>query len=267
MKYHCAEYYCEQKNIKNARKLCSIRKIFLNFLSITGILLLVVVLNNIIICEKGETIDGGVYHIYRRNLSEIKSEMNTGLRSSSKTNMLKNNKDEKNNNISLSSQCNNINYNDISKQITLEDLHNVLDNLKEHPSDEDLHNIWNHVLGISKEGFHDMIKELALYIEDYLLTYEYQRYHMWDPMNPICTGTKYRTWKKSMHDIGVALSSTDKEHTLKFFSLVKDGATIDEIKNFIYSFIDYYSTLKIDLFNEHMNIFTERMKNPKRLNI
>ncbi|KYN93178.1 exported protein (PHISTa-like), partial [Plasmodium gaboni] len=140
-------------------------------------------------------------------------------------------------------------------------------NLKERPSDEDLHNIWNHVLGICKEGFQDMIKELALYIEDYLLTYEYQRYHHFPGRKPISVGTKYRTWKKSMHDIGVALSSTDVENTLKFFSLIKDGATIDEMKNFIYSFVDYYSTLKIDLFNKQMDIFTERMNNTKRLTI
>ncbi|SOV20406.1 Plasmodium exported protein (PHISTa), unknown function [Plasmodium sp. gorilla clade G2] len=277
MKYHCVEYYSEETNIKNTRNVCCVRRKFLNLLSITGILLLLVVLNNIIICEKGETIDGGNYHINRRNLSEVKTEMNTGLRStslknkglrnSSEKNMLTNNKDEKNNNIPLSSQCNNINYNDISKQLTLEDLHNVLDNLKERPSNEDLHNIWTHALGISKEGFQDMIKELALYIEDYLLTYEYQRYHHFSNSDrPICVRTNYRTWRKSMNEIGLALSSTDKEHTLNFYNLVKDGASIDEMKEFIYLFIKYYDTLKNNLFKEHMNIFTERMNNPVRLN-
>ncbi|SOV20236.1 Plasmodium exported protein (PHISTa), unknown function [Plasmodium sp. gorilla clade G2] len=231
---------------------------------------------NIIICEKGETIDGGVYHIYRRNLSELKTEMNTGFRSSSlknkglrnrsEKNLLRNNIDEKNNNISLSSQCNNINYNDLSKQLTLEDLHNVLDKLKERPSDKDLYNIWNHALGISKEGFHDMIRELALYIEDYLLTYEYQTYHHFGD-RIVSVYSKYRTWRKSMNEIGLALSSTDRDHTLKFFSLIEDGASLDEMKEFIYLFIKYYDTLKNDLFKEHKNIFTERMNNPKRLTI
>ncbi|KOB62533.1 hypothetical protein PFHG_04049 [Plasmodium falciparum HB3] len=45
----------------------------------------------------------------------------------------------------------------------------------------------------------------------------------------------------------------------------KDGASIDEMKEFIYSFIKYYDTLKNELFNEKKNIFTERMKNRKRL--
>ncbi|SOV77354.1 Plasmodium exported protein, unknown function, fragment [Plasmodium reichenowi] len=64
-----------------------------------------------------------------------------------------------------------------------------------------------------------------------------------------------------MHHIGFALSSTDVEYTFNFYKLVKDGTSIDEMKNDIYAFIKYYATLKNDLFNEHKTIFTERMKN------
>ncbi|SOS81625.1 Plasmodium exported protein (PHISTa), unknown, putative [Plasmodium sp.] len=84
---------------------------------------------------------------------------------------------------------------------------------------------------------------------------------------PICRNIKYRTWDKSMHDIGVTLSSTDMEHTLNFYKLVKYGTSIDERKKFIYAFIKYYDTLKDDLFNEHKTIFTDRMKNIQRLDI
>ncbi|ETW29710.1 hypothetical protein PFAG_04236 [Plasmodium falciparum Santa Lucia] len=70
-----------------------------------------------------------------------------------------------------------------------------------------------------------------------------------------------------MHDIGVALSSTDREDTLNFYNLVKDGASIDEIKNYIYSSIKYYDILKNELYNEQRARFTERMKNTKRLEI
>ncbi|ETW45077.1 hypothetical protein PFNF135_00406 [Plasmodium falciparum NF135/5.C10] len=47
-----------------------------------------------------------------------------------------------------------------------------------------------------------------------------------------------------MYDIGIALSFTDLEHTLNFYSLLKDGTSIDEMKHYIYSFIKYYDTLK-----------------------
>ncbi|CDO61696.1 Plasmodium exported protein, unknown function, fragment [Plasmodium reichenowi] len=70
-----------------------------------------------------------------------------------------------------------------------------------------------------------------------------------------------------MHDIGVALSSTNVEHTLNFHKLVKDGTSIDEMINCIYTFIKYYDTLKNDLFCEYKTIFTEKMKNTQRLEI
>ncbi|SOV74558.1 Plasmodium exported protein (PHISTa), unknown function [Plasmodium sp. gorilla clade G3] len=345
-------------------KFCSFRRIFLNMLSITGILL-IVVLNNLIIYDKNETVNEGVYPIYRRNLSEYKNVNNRGLKNTvgeknklkntvgeknklkntvdektklkntvdektklkntvdektklknpvgeknklkntvdeknklkntvdeknklkntvDEKNKLKNTIDEKNNNIPPISECSNseddvkynddtteekcinINYKDISKQLTLEEFQYVLDNLKERPSNEDLYKLWNHALSASKEGFDDMVKKLKLYIKDYLDKYEYQSYHYFSDRT-VSIGTEYRTWYKSMNDIGVTLSSTDMEHTHKFYNLIKDGASIEEIKNFIYSFLKDYDTLKNDLYNEHKKIFTERMKNPKRLDM
>ncbi|ETW61787.1 hypothetical protein PFMC_02256 [Plasmodium falciparum CAMP/Malaysia] len=205
--------------------------------------------------------DGSVYHIYRRKLSELKNVEHSGLRGSNIKDYLKYN------GVGTKKKCNNINYNDLSKQFTLEELHTVLDNLEERPSNEDFYGIWNLVLGITKEVFEDKVKYLWLYIEDYLKKYEYQCYHVWDPLYPICVNTKYRTWYNSMHDIGVALSSIDSKCTLDFYNLVKDGASIDEIKNYIYFFIKYYDILKLVLYNERRAIFTERMKNPKRLEI
>ncbi|ETW45880.1 hypothetical protein PFMALIP_06055 [Plasmodium falciparum MaliPS096_E11] len=70
-----------------------------------------------------------------------------------------------------------------------------------------------------------------------------------------------------MHNIGVALSCTDIEHTLNFYKLVKDGKSIDEMINCIYVFKKYSDTLQNDLFNEHKTIFTERIKNTQRLDM
>lgn len=111
------------------------------------------------------------------------------------------------------------------------------------------------------------MNDVSFYIEDYLHKYEYQCYHHFQVIDkPICAGNKYRIWYKSMHDMGVALWSTDMKHILNFYNLVKGGETIDEIKNYIYVSIKY-DTLKNYLFIEHKNIFTERMKNPQRLDI
>lgn len=142
----------------------------------------------------------------------------------------------------------------------------MLNNLEERSYNEDIYNIWNHVLDITKDEFDDMLTELSYYIEDYLHKYEHQRYYHFGNKRSICAVTKYRIWYKSMHDMGVALWSTDMKHILNFYNLVKGGETIDEIKNYIYVSIKY-DTLKNYLFIEHKNIFTERMKNPQRLDI
>ncbi|SOV74251.1 Plasmodium exported protein (PHISTa-like), putative [Plasmodium sp. gorilla clade G3] len=282
MKYHSVEYYCEEKNIEYSIKHCSVWRKFINLLSIIAIIL--VALNCINIRDKNEAMDDNIYHIYKRNLSEFKNVDDSGLGYNCKNIQLKYKVDEENDTLLISEscnsedyikysdiktndKCNNIDYNDLSKQLTLEELDNVLDNLDERPSISNLYNIWNHVLGIAKEGFDDMLKDLSYYIEDYLLRYEYQRYHYIRGRRPVCRGTEYSTWYKSMHYIGEALSSTDIENTLKFYNLIKDGASIEEMKNFIYTFIKYYDTLKNDLYNEHKKIFTERMKNPQRLDI
>ncbi|ETW45078.1 hypothetical protein PFBG_00245 [Plasmodium falciparum 7G8] len=88
--------------------------------------------------------------------------------------------------VTTEEKCDNINYNDLLKQLTLNELYNVLDNFEEFPSNEDFYNIWNHVLGIDKEGFDDMLTELSFYIKDYLYKYEYQRYHHIEGGKHIC---------------------------------------------------------------------------------
>ncbi|EUT87408.1 hypothetical protein PFAG_02231 [Plasmodium falciparum Santa Lucia] len=182
MKYDYVEYFSEENHIPNTTKvrliMLKIMKFLINYWSIVGC-------NNIWRC----------YHIYKRNISESESVEHTRLNSTSENVDLENSIDEPNNNISFDSEgfnseddvkyndvttegkYNNINYNDLSKQLTLEELHIVLDNLEKRPSKEDFYNIWDHVLGITKKGFDDMLKELALYIEHYLLKYEYQSYH------------------------------------------------------------------------------------------
>ncbi|EUR72739.1 hypothetical protein PFBG_02314 [Plasmodium falciparum 7G8] len=279
MKCHCVEYYSEENHIQNTTNVRLIRRKFLNLLSITGILL-VVVLNNIIICDKNETNDAGVFNIYRRNLSETESVEHSGLSNTSEDVELENGLEENNNNNNISCdlegsnsedevkyndvttkrKCDNINYNDLSKQLTLEELHSVLDDLEKSTTKEDLYNIWNQVLGIAKDGFDGMLTELSYYVEEYLHEYEYERYHYFGGRKPVSMKNVRETWYKSMHDIGEALSSTDVKNTLDFYSFVKSGASIDEMKNFIYEFIKYYDTLKNDLFNTHKKIFTEWMK-------
>ncbi|ETW62147.1 hypothetical protein PFMC_02248 [Plasmodium falciparum CAMP/Malaysia] len=73
-----------------------------------------------------------------------------------------------------------------------------------------------------------------------LFTYKYKFYHhFYHSDRPICVNNKH----------------------------LKDGKSIDEMKNCIYAFIKYYNTLQNDLFNEHKTIFTDRMKNTQKLDM
>ncbi|ETW30792.1 hypothetical protein PFFCH_01773 [Plasmodium falciparum FCH/4] len=85
MKLHYVGYYSEEENMKNTLKICSVRQIFLNLLSIVGIVL-VVILN-----------------MKKKNNIPFSSE---GCNCED---------DIKYNGVTTEEKCNNINYNDLSK--------------------------------------------------------------------------------------------------------------------------------------------------------
>ncbi|KNG75516.1 hypothetical protein PFMG_01697 [Plasmodium falciparum IGH-CR14] len=172
--------------------------------------------------------DGRVYHIYKRNLFMLESVEHSKFRSNNEKIELKNNVHEQKIIIFF-----------LVQKLTLEELYNVLDNLEEHPSNKNFYSIWKNVLCITKEEFDDISKELSFYIEDYLPKYEYPCYN------------HFRYVKD----------------TLNFYNLVKDGVSIDEMKYYVYYFIKYDDSLKIDLYNKHKYIFTERVENTQRLYI
>ncbi|SOV83976.1 Plasmodium exported protein (PHISTa-like), unknown function [Plasmodium reichenowi] len=60
----------------------------------------------------------------------------------------------------INSSINNINYNDISKKLTRQELFDVLDSFKECPPRQDLLNLWGHALGVNKEGLNVLFKKL-----------------------------------------------------------------------------------------------------------
>ncbi|ETW28833.1 hypothetical protein PFFCH_03753 [Plasmodium falciparum FCH/4] len=135
----------------------------------------------------------GLVHVksfnkYSRNLTEVKTPKNEKFKKSFFKNKKKcdnenevNNKDTNKRNTgepksccsgnSESNQNENenddatidINYNDISIQLTKEQLFDVLNSLKKVPPKENLIHLWNHTLGVNKKGLDDLIKDLLKY--------------------------------------------------------------------------------------------------------
>ncbi|SCQ12727.1 Plasmodium exported protein (PHISTa), unknown, putative [Plasmodium sp.] len=141
----------------------------------------------------------------------------------------------------------NINYNDTTKNLTEAELREVLSSLETCPPKEDLKNIWNHTIGVAKEGLDDMLKELKELIQKYLDNDILERIDGYGNKlflyDNILKGNTFRLCQ--------TVSIEELEYTNKFFSLINDEHTLDDILKFIYSFLEHIETLKKELYKKH----------------
>ncbi|CDO66491.1 Plasmodium exported protein (PHISTa), unknown function, partial [Plasmodium reichenowi] len=151
-------------------------------------------------------------------LEENKNSINNDLGKSNK---------ENESNISI---CD-INYSDISKNLTETELREVLNSFKECPPKEDLRIIWSHTLGVAKEGFYNVQKDLKGSIQKYLDN---------DIDSGFCDGDikiyLYASmWDECISEFHKTVATEELEYSKKFFSLINGKHTLDDILNFIYS--------------------------------
>ncbi|SOV20177.1 Plasmodium exported protein (PHIST), unknown function [Plasmodium sp. gorilla clade G2] len=152
------------------------------------------------------------------------------------------------------SSVNNINYNDLSKNLTKKELYDVLNSLEECPSNEDLRNIWIHTVGVVKEDLDNIVKELKASIQKYLdkdisvSTYGCRQGRCW----------LYESiWTENIWGFSQTVETNVVEYTNKFFSLINDEHTLDDILKFIYSFVEYFKTIKNELHEKHQKELLE----------
>ncbi|KOB61644.1 hypothetical protein PFHG_03424 [Plasmodium falciparum HB3] len=157
--------------------------------------------------------------------------------------------------IENSNSINNINYNDISKQLTRQELFDVLNSFNECPPKEDLRNIWNHPLGVAKEGFYDIQKDLKGSIQKYL-------------DNDIYAGTDEdhskiflydRIWNENISRFYKAIATEELEYNKNFFILINGKHTLDDILSFIYSFLEHIKILKSELHEKHQKELSQKI--------
>ncbi|SOV20269.1 Plasmodium exported protein (PHIST), unknown, putative [Plasmodium gaboni] len=159
------------------------------------------------------------------------------------------NHDNENNHVEnkSNSSMNNINYNDLSKNLTEKELFDVLNSLKECPSKEDLRNIWNHTIGVAKEGVEDIVKELKASIQKYLDNDFYVVI-----INDIFKSYVYESiLDQNMSIFYKTLATEEVKYTKNFYNLINGKHTIDDILKFIYSFLEHFKTLKKELHQKH----------------
>ncbi|SOV25600.1 Plasmodium exported protein (PHISTa-like), unknown function [Plasmodium sp. DRC-Itaito] len=185
--------------------------------------------------------------IVSRNLSEIENENNNNMQRKNIMNHL-----DETNESSISSKNNksitleNKPYNDLSKNLTEKELFDVLNSLKECPSKEDLRNIWNHTIGVAKEGLDNVYLQLKASIQKYLdddFLDTNDRRHKFFLYNYRLEGHISR--------LNQAVGNEEVEYTKDFYTLINNKHTLDDILKFIYSYLEHFKTLKKELHKKH----------------
>ncbi|SOS76167.1 Plasmodium exported protein (PHISTa), unknown, putative [Plasmodium sp. gorilla clade G1] len=154
---------------------------------------------------------------------------------------------------------NNINYNDMSKQLTESELREVLNSFKECPPKEDLRNIWTHTIGVAKEGLDDILNVLKASIQKYLDN------DIIGTKNHMRTSFIYdRIWKGTVVRFSRTVAAEEVEYTNKFLRLINEKHTFDDILKFIYSFLDHLNSLKKELHEKYQQELLQKISQTLR---
>ncbi|CDO65800.1 Plasmodium exported protein, unknown function [Plasmodium reichenowi] len=129
---------------------------------------------------------------------------------------------------------------DITKQLTREQLHDIVNSLGEIPSREFLLNLWKQTLEVSKDGLEPRRAELGEYKEKYGEGYEYN------------TRNKKKRKKTNYHkEFDQRLSIHENDYTNKFKTLIEGSLTVNELRSFIFLFIAFFHNLIDYLFHRY----------------
>ncbi|SCQ12698.1 Plasmodium exported protein (PHIST), unknown function [Plasmodium sp.] len=141
-------------------------------------------------------------------------------------------------------------YENVTEQLTKEELYELFDLLSQNPPRTYLLNLWNHKNGICREGTKDLLKKLRVVAPK--LTYR----HTGNAGQYGKTPPKI-TWQGCSYDCNMKVSTLETEQTNRFYNLLNKKAPISEIKSFICSCLDEFDKLHNDLYEKYLKIFTE----------
>ncbi|CZT98261.1 hypothetical protein PFUGPA_01215 [Plasmodium falciparum Palo Alto/Uganda] len=192
--------------------------------------------------------------LFMRTLSEIEKENYTSIESNNEKSKLN---DELNNSIIKNKvDLKTIDINDLSRQLTKDELYDVLNSLEEIPPKRVLINLWYQSLNIAKD-MKELLKELKGYVDEYL-----NKNNPYDCDNFINDNNSI--WIDCLNDIVETLSYEEMEYIEKFHNLLNQDITVNDIVNFIYKCINYFDELKKKLFDKYKEKFEEKIMNSQK---
>ncbi|SOS78662.1 Plasmodium exported protein (PHISTa), unknown function [Plasmodium sp. gorilla clade G1] len=193
--------------------------------------------------------------LFMRTLSEIEKENYTSIENNneeSKLNDELNNSSIKKKKVYLKT----IDINDLSRQLTKDELYDVLNSLEEIPPKRVLINLWYQSLNIAKD-MKELLKELKGYVDEYL-----NKNNPYDCDNFINDNNSI--WIDCLNDIVETLSYEEMEYIEKFHNFLNQDITVNDIVNFIYKCINYFDELKKKLFDKYKEKFEEKIMNSQK---
>ncbi|SOV13762.1 Plasmodium exported protein (PHIST), unknown function [Plasmodium sp. DRC-Itaito] len=142
-----------------------------------------------------------------------------------------------------------LNYNDLTKQLTKEELFYVLNSLKKVPGRRNLNNIWRHADGLISDILNEKLNDLNVYIQEYKKKYETlhdeQSYRI----------SKSGLMEKFLDEFDERIMEQKMTYSSNFKLLIIKCESIDEIKNFIHTFIDDLEKLINYIHGSYKHIF------------
>ncbi|ETW44915.1 hypothetical protein PFNF135_00690 [Plasmodium falciparum NF135/5.C10] len=139
-------------------------------------------------------------------------------------------------------------YNDVNKKFTKEQMKNLVNSLDEIPPRNDMEKIWNHAVKTANSGTSRIKKKLKEYEQKYGRCYEER---------PNRFGSYEQVLIRQPHEFNERLKVHENDYTVFFYELLDKDPTLDEIKNYITSFLEGFQNLIDFLFNKYKIIFLQ----------
>ncbi|SPJ10026.1 Plasmodium exported protein (PHIST), unknown function [Plasmodium sp. DRC-Itaito] len=142
-----------------------------------------------------------------------------------------------------------LNYNNITKKLTKEELYYVLNSLKKVPARRKLNNIWKRALGIISDLLNEKLTDLNVYIQEYKKKYESERHEQSYRIS------KSGLMEKYLDEFDERIMEQKITYSSNFKLLIHKSPSLDEIKNYIHTFIDDLEKLINYIYDSYKNIF------------
>ncbi|SOV75734.1 Plasmodium exported protein (PHIST), unknown function [Plasmodium sp. gorilla clade G3] len=154
-----------------------------------------------------------------------------------------------------------LNYNDLTKQLTKEELYYVLNTLKRVPGRRNLNNLWKHVLGIINDLLNEKLLDLNVYIKEYKKKYESERDQQSYRISRSGLMEKY------LDEFDERIMEQEIAYSNNFKYIIHNSSSLDEIKYYIHTFIDDLEKLINYMYGSYKHIFELVNQGPSKVNL